>query len=54
MSFIGDLVPDELNRVWRAMMLAPSAEICDALLSGESVPVDYLDPEWLARFGRSA
>ncbi len=52
MSFIGDLVSDELNRIWRAMMLAPRVEICDALLRGESVPVDRLDPEWAARFGK--
>jgi hypothetical protein len=37
---------------WRAMMLAPTAEICRALLRGESVPVEMLRPEWVARFGR--
>jgi hypothetical protein len=37
------------NRAWRAMMLAPSLEICAALLRGESV--DRLDAEWVARFG---
>jgi hypothetical protein len=43
---------NELRAIWRAMMLATSAEILDALLAGESVPIDQLDPEWLARFGR--
>ena len=38
-------------RIWRAMMLAPSAEICDALLRGEAVPISKLDPEWARRFG---
>jgi len=28
---------------WVAMMLAPSLEVCEALLRGESVPVDRLD-----------
>jgi hypothetical protein len=39
-------------RGWKAMMLAPCLEIYEALLSGESVPVDRLDPEWVSRFGR--
>jgi hypothetical protein len=42
----------ELNRLWRAMMLAPTAAILDALLAGEAVPIDQLDPKWVARFGR--
>lgn len=32
-------------------MLSPSLDICEALLRGESVPVDRLDPEWVDRFG---
>jgi hypothetical protein len=47
------LWPDA-GRVGRAMMLAPSIEACEALLRGERVPLDRLDPEWLARFGRRA
>jgi hypothetical protein len=43
---------DALDRVWRAMMLARSLEVCEALLRGESVPLEQLDPEWVARFGR--
>jgi hypothetical protein len=39
------------SRVWRAMMLAPSVEVCEALLAGESVPADRLDPEWSKRLG---
>jgi hypothetical protein len=33
------------------MMLAPTLEICEALLCGEAVPVERLDPEWVKRFG---
>lgn len=40
------------SRIWRAMMLAPRVEVCEALLRGESVPVASLDSEWVARFGR--
>jgi hypothetical protein len=42
------------NRIWRAMMLAPSLEVCEALLRGESIPLDRLDREWSRRFGRCA
>jgi hypothetical protein len=38
-------------RIWRAMMLAPTLEVCQALLRGESVPVEQLDVEWVSRFG---
>lgn len=34
----------------RAVLLAPSVEVCEALLRGEPVPVDVLDVEQLARF----
>ena len=43
---------EECRRGWKAMMLAPTVEICGALLRGESVPVDKLRPEWVARLGR--
>jgi hypothetical protein len=43
---------EDARRGWRAMMLAPTIEICQALLRGESVPVDELRPEWVKRFGR--
>jgi hypothetical protein len=39
------------RRLWKAIMLAPSLEICEALLRGESVPLDRLNPEWVKRFG---
>jgi len=32
-------------------MLSSSLEICEALLRGESVPLDQLDPVWVKRFG---
>lgn len=39
-------------RIWRAVMLSPTIEVCDALLRGERVPVERLDVEWVERFGR--
>jgi hypothetical protein len=41
-------------RLWRAIRLSPSVDICEALLRGEAVPIDRLDAEWVARFGRRA
>lgn len=41
----------DAGRLWRAFMLAPSIEVCEALLRGESVPVSRLDPVWVRRFG---
>jgi hypothetical protein len=38
--------------LYRAIMLAPSLPICEALLRRETVPVGRLDPEWVARLGR--
>jgi hypothetical protein len=32
-------------------MLAPSIEVCEALLRGENVPLERLDLEWVRRFG---
>jgi hypothetical protein len=48
---IGRYVAAELQRVYQAMMLSPSVEVCDALLRGESVPPEQLDPDWVKRFG---
>ena len=42
---------EETRRLWRAMMLAPTLEVCEALLRGEKVPTSKLDPEWVERFG---
>lgn len=38
--------------IWRALVLSPSLEVLEALLRGESVPVDRLDCDWVARLGR--
>jgi hypothetical protein len=43
---------EALQRLWVAVMLAPTLELVEALLRGEDVPVDRLDREWLRRFGR--
>jgi hypothetical protein len=32
-------------------MLAPSLEVCEALLRGERLPIGRLDPEWVRRLG---
>ena len=37
--------------LWRGMMLAPTLEVCKALLCGEAVPIGTLDPDWVKRFG---
>ena len=36
--------------MWRAIVLSPSIEVCEAPLRGEARPIDALDPEALARF----
>jgi hypothetical protein len=36
------------------MMLSPSLEVCEALLRGESVPLEKLDKDWVGRFGLKA
>jgi hypothetical protein len=48
---IGLYVAAELQRIYQAMMLAPQVDVCDALLRGESVPPEHLDPDWVKRFG---
>lgn len=40
------------DRFWRALMLARDLETLGALLAGEKVPTDRLDPDWLERFAR--
>jgi hypothetical protein len=37
---------------WKCLMLATDLETLEALLDGETVPIDRLDPEWMERFGR--
>jgi hypothetical protein len=46
-----ELAWPDAAKLWRAFMLAPSIEVCEALLRGESVPLDRLDPVWVRRFG---
>ena len=36
----------EAARIWRAMMLAPTLEVCEALLRGEVLPIGKLDADW--------
>lgn len=38
-------------RIWRAMMLAPTLDVCEALLRRETVPIERLHPDWVERFG---
>ena len=41
----------EALRLFRCIVLAPSLEICVALLNGEHVPLDRLAPGEARRFG---
>lgn len=43
---------ESARRLWRALVLSPALEVFEALVRGESVPVDRLDGEWVARLGR--
>jgi hypothetical protein len=45
------LQPATVGPIWRAMMLAPTLEVCEALLRGERVPIGRLDRDWVKRFG---
>lgn len=47
-----DAEAEAWRAVWRALCLAPSLEIFEALLQGETVPLSRLDREWVRRFGR--
>jgi hypothetical protein len=42
---------DYLDRVAQAMALAPTLDICRALLRGEAVPIELLDQGAVRRFG---
>lgn len=35
----------------KAVLLAPTLTICQALVRGEHVPISQLDPAWVARYG---
>ena len=39
------------DRIFKAMMLAPTLDICIALLQGKPVPVDRMDAKWARRYG---
>jgi hypothetical protein len=39
------------DRVFKALMLAPTLEIGEALLRGERVPLNKLRLAWVKRFG---
>ena len=45
--------PADDNRAWVALMLAPTPQIWQALLNGEPVADEALDPKWLARFRKA-
>lgn len=40
------------QRFWSALVLARDIQTFEALLDGESVPLDRLHEDWIARFGR--
>jgi hypothetical protein len=39
------------ERVGRAIMLAPTLDICRALLRGENVPLSKLNPVYVRKYG---
>jgi hypothetical protein len=39
------------RRFWKAVMLSPDVETLEALLDGQGVPLDRLDPVYVTRFG---
>lgn len=41
----------DAQRGLKAMRLAPSLAVCRALLDGQDVPRNALDPGWLRRYG---
>lgn len=41
----------EDRRLGKAMRLAPSIDVFDALLAGQPVPASALDQEWRKRYG---
>jgi hypothetical protein len=41
----------EDERIGRAIMLAPTLHICEALLRGENVPLSLLDHRWFRKYG---
>lgn len=41
----------DAGRLFRAFVLSPTVDVCEALLAGERVPLSRLDPEWVARYG---
>jgi hypothetical protein len=41
----------EDERIGRAIMLAPTLHICEALLRGENVPLSKLNPRWVRKYG---
>lgn len=43
------LTAEQTRALWRAVMLSPSLEVCEALLRGEKVPLPALDPLWVKR-----
>jgi hypothetical protein len=46
-----DASEEELRQLYAAIMLAPTLAVCEALLRGEDVPPERLDPEWAERYG---
>ncbi len=47
-----ELAQPDVDLLGRAVLLAPTIETCEALLRGEQVPLDRLDPVQVRRFGR--
>lgn len=51
--FWGQQEDEMMDRAWVAMQLAPTLDICRALLANEPVVRTALDPEWAEPYQRS-
>jgi hypothetical protein len=49
--YLVDLTPEQTRHIWKAIMLAPRVETCEALLKHQPVPRSALDPMWVKRLG---
>jgi hypothetical protein len=49
--YLVDLTPQQTRDLWKALVLAPTVEVCEALINAQDVPRSALDPTWAKRFG---
>jgi hypothetical protein len=47
----GRLLLDAQRRAYKALLLSPTLHVFEAVIRGERVPLDRLDPVWVGRLG---